>query len=147
MFFLRGQVGPQRKGDGEFPNARMGRNSDLLVNLLGRYFELAKRGKLWFAETAVGGVAPGTAIGTTAAFALHNPPGANVDAMPPPGRPPSASTRRSEDRARPRTVRIRTGPVGRDRDSACFVSSPVAGPVGPLAAVHVPTVAHRATGV
>lgn len=34
---------------------------------------------VFYAQTAMTGVAPGTAIGTTAAFALHNPVGSEVD--------------------------------------------------------------------
>lgn len=34
---------------------------------------IAKAGRLYMGQTAVTGVAPGTAIGTTAAFALYNP--------------------------------------------------------------------------
>jgi hypothetical protein len=47
----------------------------------GRFYEAAIRGKLFYAQTAVTGVAPGTAIGTTAAFAFFMPKGAGVNAV------------------------------------------------------------------
>lgn len=52
---------------------------DLLSSPLGDYYEIARRGMLFHAETAVTGVAPGTAIGTTGAFTLSNPLGSPVD--------------------------------------------------------------------
>src|SRR3989304_5665276 len=45
----------------------------------GRYYDAAIDGRLFHASTAATGVAPGTAIGTTAAFSLHNPLGSAVD--------------------------------------------------------------------
>lgn len=44
----------------------------------GRYYDAARDGRLFHAQTAAAGVAPGTAIGTTAPFALHNPLGSGV---------------------------------------------------------------------
>jgi hypothetical protein len=44
----------------------------LMHELHGRYYEQAYRGKMFLATTAVTGVAPGTAAGTTAAFAFFN---------------------------------------------------------------------------
>lgn len=44
----------------------------------GRLFDAARDGRLFHAATAATGVAPGTAIGTTAAFALYNPAGSGV---------------------------------------------------------------------
>lgn len=43
------------------------------------YAAAALEGSVFHAETAVTGVAPGTAIGTTAPFALHNPVGSGVN--------------------------------------------------------------------
>lgn len=43
------------------------------VNTAGPLAELARRGVLFHASMDVAGVAPGTSIGTTAAFALYNP--------------------------------------------------------------------------
>src|SRR3972149_2419732 len=45
----------------------------------GRYYDAAVDGRLFHASPAATGVAPGTAIGTTAAFSLHNPLGSAVD--------------------------------------------------------------------
>lgn len=44
----------------------------------GRLYYAARNGRLFHAATAAAGVAPGTAIGTTAAFALHNPADSGV---------------------------------------------------------------------
>jgi hypothetical protein len=41
-------------------------------------FDAARDGRLFHAATAATGVAPGTAIGTTAAFSLHNPFGSGI---------------------------------------------------------------------
>jgi len=43
------------------------------------YYQVAREGNLYHAVTAVAGVAPGTAIGTTAAFALYNPGASGKD--------------------------------------------------------------------
>ena len=40
-----------------------------------KYYEAVRRGSVFSGGTAATGVAPGTAIGTTAAFSLHNPLG------------------------------------------------------------------------
>lgn len=45
----------------------------------GKHYKVAQEGHLYHAITAVAGVAPGTAIGTTAAFALYNPGASNKD--------------------------------------------------------------------
>lgn len=44
-----------------------------------RFYLTAKAGDTFHAETAATGVAPGTAIGTTAAFTLYNPTGSGVN--------------------------------------------------------------------
>ena len=54
-----------------------GQEGDILSNLYGKYYEIVIRGMVYHATTAVTGVAPGTAIGTTAAYALENPAGSN----------------------------------------------------------------------
>lgn len=46
-----------------------------IVEKHGAMFDAAFEGRLFHAATAKTGVAPGTDIGTTAAFALHNPTG------------------------------------------------------------------------
>lgn len=54
----------------------VGRFNELLIgNLLPRAAELALRGLVFSASVPATGVAPGTAISTTAAFTLHNPTG------------------------------------------------------------------------
>ncbi len=42
-----------------------------------KYANIALGGNLWYGSTAVGGQAPGTAIGTTAAISLYNPVASN----------------------------------------------------------------------
>jgi len=74
-----GQAGPQRLADGQTGRTRFDSGGGLVTNLWGRYTEAAKRGQLFMATTAVTGVAPGTAIGTTAAAALANPIGSGVN--------------------------------------------------------------------
>ena len=44
----------------------------------GRLYRPSRDGRVFHAMTAVTGVAPGTSIGTTAPFSLHNPPGSGV---------------------------------------------------------------------
>lgn len=44
----------------------------------GRLYKPSMDGRVFHAATAVSGVAPGTAVGTTAAFALYNPSGSGV---------------------------------------------------------------------
>jgi len=56
-----------------------GQGESVVQQLHGQFYEVAKRGSLFMAATAVTGVAPGTAIGTTAAFALANPAGSEFD--------------------------------------------------------------------
>ena len=74
------RVGVQRAPDGDLRVARAGRDLDTIVsNLHGRFYEQAKRGGVFTGQTAATGVAPGTAIGTTAAFSLFNPAGSGVD--------------------------------------------------------------------
>lgn len=43
------------------------------------FYALARAGQVFHAVTAASGVAPGTAIGTTAAFTLYNPVGSGVN--------------------------------------------------------------------
>lgn len=43
------------------------------------YYEAVAAGSVYSAQTAVAGVAPGTALGTTGAFTLANPAGSGVD--------------------------------------------------------------------
>lgn len=70
------KVGRQALTSGAIATVRGGQGGEQVVNLGGpKYFELVKEGIVFVAQTAVTGVAPGTAIGTTAAAALYNPAG------------------------------------------------------------------------
>jgi hypothetical protein len=76
----QGQVGPQTLSDGAFALLRMGRSGELILQELhGQFYETTKRGNVFRAVTAIAGVAPGTALGATAAFALFNPPNSGKD--------------------------------------------------------------------
>ena len=73
-------VGPQTLADGNTGEGRIGRTGEEVVSSLhGKFYEQAKRGNVYSGATAVTGVAPGTAIGTTAAFALYNPLNSGFD--------------------------------------------------------------------
>jgi hypothetical protein len=50
-----------------------------VVQKHGKYYNPANEGRLFHAATAVTGVAPGTSLSTTAAFALHNPSTSGVN--------------------------------------------------------------------
>jgi len=50
-----------------------------VVEKHGRLYDAARDGRLFHASTPATGVAPGTAIGTTAAFSLHNPAGSGMN--------------------------------------------------------------------
>jgi hypothetical protein len=70
------RVGPVSQADGTTPQARAGKEGQMIVGTAhGKYTEATSRGNCYAAQTAATGVAPGTAIGTTAAFALGNPKG------------------------------------------------------------------------
>lgn len=71
-------VGLREPFGGQFGVPRLGAAFDQIVNAAGPYSDLARRGVLYHAQTAVAGVAPGTSIGTTAAFALYNPAAIDV---------------------------------------------------------------------
>ncbi len=73
-------VGPQTLQDGHTGEGRIGRSGEEIVSQLhAPLYEATKRGSVFSGVTAVTGVAPGTAIGTTAAFALYNPSNSGVD--------------------------------------------------------------------
>src|SRR3972149_2516273 len=73
-------VGPQTLVDGVTGEGRIGRTGEeIFSGLHGKFYEQAKRGNVYSGATAVSGVAPGTAIGTTAAFALYNPLNSGID--------------------------------------------------------------------
>lgn len=75
-FGIMGQVGRGSYADGSNPRARQGADGSLVtIPGQGQYYQLVKDGLVYVAQTAAAGVAPGTAIGTTAAAALYNPAG------------------------------------------------------------------------
>lgn len=70
-------------GDGAVTAAILGKFKHGLVSqLVPRYFEAASRGYVFSGGTAVTGVAPGTAIGTTSPFTLANPSGSGKILIP-----------------------------------------------------------------
>lgn len=69
-----------RLAEGAEAVLRLGNHGQLIVaDGASRLYEDADAGRVFSAHTAASGVAPGTAIGTTAAFALWNPAGSGVD--------------------------------------------------------------------
>ena len=71
-----GTVGVQALSDGTNGPIRVARDGSLVDSgTHGKYKDAVVDGNVYSAMTAVTGVAPGTALGTTAAFALHNPVG------------------------------------------------------------------------
>ena len=76
---LASYAGPSGFGGGERP-VECGPFGDLLSNPAGKYYELARRGALFHAATATGGVSIASlTLTTTAPFALYNPKGSNAD--------------------------------------------------------------------
>lgn len=70
-------------GDGAPFTARGGKTGELVVGLVHpTYYEAASRGRVFTATVGVGGVAPGTAVGTTPGLYLHNPVGSGVWLVP-----------------------------------------------------------------
>lgn len=76
-----GQVGLNQTGtDGQQRAAALSKRlAALASNVAGKYYTDTKSARVFHAATAVTGVAPGTAVGTTAAFTLYNPVGSGVD--------------------------------------------------------------------
>lgn len=78
---VRYTVGPASIADGGanavpnlVPPLRHGKNLETIVgDAHGHFYEATSRGNVFNAQTAATGVAPGTALGTTAAFVLYNP--------------------------------------------------------------------------
>jgi len=67
-------VGEQNISSGNTGEGSISPTGEEVVSQLhGPVFEQNRRGNVYMGVTAVSGVAPGTAIGTTAAFALYNP--------------------------------------------------------------------------
>jgi hypothetical protein len=71
---LQAKTGPQDNGNGSPNTLRSLREGSLAVRQLGgKYQELVAEGRLFHVCSQAAGVAPGTAIGTAAAFTLYNP--------------------------------------------------------------------------
>ncbi len=70
-------VGPVLGADGTTPaTGRQSKTGEATVTQAhGKYYEASSRGALFVAAGQGAGTAPGTALGTTAYFALYNPPG------------------------------------------------------------------------
>jgi len=78
---ITGVVGAPSKalGTGTEENLRLVPVGGLAISTVSsKYSESVRLGRVWSAQTAVTGVAPGTAIGTTAAFTLYNPKNSGV---------------------------------------------------------------------
>lgn len=75
--YLNAHTGPVFSADGPSSfDVRQANRGELVVQEAGgKYKEATKRGGVFSAVTAATGVAPGTALGTTAAFCLYNPAG------------------------------------------------------------------------
>lgn len=70
---LAGVVGSVARADGDGGAVRLCRTGEVAVSSAhARFQEAVIRGNCYSANTAATGVAPGTAIGTTGAFTLHN---------------------------------------------------------------------------
>ena len=70
------RVGPTSQADGSYTQNRSGKTGEQIVtNAHGKYYEASHRGVLFGACEQGTGVAPGTALGTTAALVLYNPQG------------------------------------------------------------------------
>lgn len=68
------QVGQQAVAAGNTGEGSITTTGEEVVSQVhGALYEQNRRGNVYMGVTAVSGVAPGTAIGTTAAFALYNP--------------------------------------------------------------------------
>ena len=77
---LYGKVGPVRGSTGLQQQVRLGLDGEAVITQAhAKYYEAVKRGNVYRAQTAVTGVAPGTAVGTTAAAALYNPVDSGYD--------------------------------------------------------------------
>jgi hypothetical protein len=74
---VTGHVGPVYVPDGteSQPFRQAWKGEIVTAPYGGKYKEAVRRGNCYSGTTAVTGVAPGTALGTTAAFALYNPAG------------------------------------------------------------------------
>lgn len=70
------RVGTQSGADGSYLYNKSDKwGNRVMTQAHGKYAEAVLRGNCYAAQTAATGVAPGTALGTTAGFCLHNPTG------------------------------------------------------------------------
>jgi len=73
---IEGLIGPSYGADNTTQQIRMGRDAPLITgDLHGRYYENASRGQTFTAATASAGIAHGSALTATPAFAILNPAG------------------------------------------------------------------------
>lgn len=73
---VEARVGTQTLSAGNLASPSLGKlGHSLSADLLPRYYEAVANGMVFCGGTAATGVAPGTSIGTTAAFTLYNPSG------------------------------------------------------------------------
>ena len=73
---IQGKLGPGTGTAGSVNSLRTGPTLETIVQQLnGKYYELARLGLVYHAQTAASGVAPGTAVGTTVPYVLANPAG------------------------------------------------------------------------
>jgi hypothetical protein len=73
-------VSPQNGQGGANPYVQGGRDGEVIAaDFHGRYYTANYNSRLWTSSTAVAGVAPGTALGTTVPIALWNPTGSKVN--------------------------------------------------------------------
>ena len=77
---MSGLVQRANVASGAYADARMEYDRSLAVFAAhADYYDSVRRGGVFVGGTAVTGVAPGTAIGTTAAFSLYNPLGSGIN--------------------------------------------------------------------
>lgn len=70
------RTGASFQTDGAVAQARGGKTGEMVMaSAHGKYAEATTRGNCYSASVGAAGVAPGTALGTTAAFTLYNPKG------------------------------------------------------------------------
>lgn len=75
-----GRVGPAVNSDGTQAPVRLDRTGSIIAqNARGWWHEAVSRGNVYVASVAVAGVAPGTALSSTAAMVLWNPLGSGKD--------------------------------------------------------------------
>ena len=73
------RIGPLPTGDGNVPAIRFGRTGEAAVQTVGDINkERVRRGQMYFAANQGTGVAPGTALGTTAQLVVYNPQNSGV---------------------------------------------------------------------